>query len=214
VISGNARFAIMAVALAGAALLVQSRTHAETRAQSSVAALPLQIGNWTGADIPFSPRILASVGPGQFLQRTYQERNAAGPYVDLYVAYRPDRWSLGSHLPNDCLIGSGWAPVESGTTIVNLPGSAAYPANRYLIAKGTQRQLVLFWFWVHGRSVASESWTDFYLTLDSLRLNRNDYAVVRINTPLAPGENAEVAQHRLLAFAGQLQPVLDKHISR
>jgi hypothetical protein len=62
--------------------------------------------------------------------------------------------------------------------------------------------------------LASQSWTDAYLTADALRSNRNDYAVVRINTPLAAGEDANAAQQRLLAFAAQLNSALDRAIPR
>ena len=104
--------------------------------------------------------------------------------------------------------------MESGITTLAFSGDAPFQANRYLIARGDDRQLVLFWYSAHGRRVASESQMDFYLVLDSLRLNRSDNALVRMNTELRPGEKPEEAEKRLLAFAGLVNPLLNNYIPR
>ena len=95
-----------------------------------------------------------------------------------------------------------------------MPGHAPFPANRYLIAKGDARQLVLYWFWAHDRGVASEYWAKFYLVTDALKMNRSDGALVRITTPLLPGETTDAAQQRILPFADDVMPLLDRYIPR
>ena len=74
--------------------------------------------------------------------------------------------------------------------------------------------MVLFWYSAHGRRLASETQVDFYVVLDSLRLNRSDNALVRMNTELQPGEKPEEAEKRLLAFAGLVNPLLNNYIPR
>ena len=61
-------------------------------------------------------------------------------------------------------------------------------------------RLVLYWYWAHGRGVASEYWAKYYLVKDSIKMNRSDGALVRITTPLNPGETADAAEQRLLPF--------------
>jgi EpsI family protein len=95
-----------------------------------------------------------------------------------------------------------------------MPGHEPFPANRYLIAKGDSRQLVLYWFWAHDRGVASEYWAKFYLVADSIKMNRSDGSLVRITTPMYPGETADTAQQRLLPFIGDVLPLLDSYIPR
>ena len=95
-----------------------------------------------------------------------------------------------------------------------MPDHKPFPANRYLIAKGDSRQLVLYWFWAHNRGVASEYWAKFYLVADSIKMNRSDGALVRITTPMYPGETADAAQQRILPFAGDVMPLLDSYIPR
>src|SRR5207253_1445167 len=82
-------------------------------------------------------------------------------------------------------------------------------ANRYIIAKGAERQLVLYWYWAHDRAVASEYLAKFYLVADSIRMNRSDGSLVRVTTPLRSEESADAALDRLLAFAGKVVPVLN-----
>ena len=202
-ISANGRFALVAIALAGASLFLQTRARQDLLPPGpALSSLPLQFGGWEGADLPFAPHALVVLGPGEFLQRQYRQSEGSS-YVDVYIAHRPNQQALEHHVPTECLLGSGWSVADSGTANFLLPGQPGFTANRYVVARGTERQLVLFWFWAHGRGVASLDRADLYLTLDSLRLNRNDSMLVRVNTPLRPGETADAAQQRLLSFAGQ-----------
>jgi EpsI family protein len=212
-ISWNARFATVTLLLAGTALFLQARArHEFVLPRTALASFPLQLKTWAGTDVPLPSETLKALGPGEFLQRTYGDQVGGGAYVDLYVAYILNQHTLFSHLPQDCLEASGWSPVEAGATTLAFPGDVAFPANRYLIAKGDDRQLVLFWYSARGRRVASEDWMNAYLVFDSLRLNRSDNALIRMNTELQPGEKPEAAERRLLAFAGLVSPLLKNYI--
>jgi EpsI family protein len=212
-ISWNARFATVVLLLTCTALFLEARARNEfVFPRTTLASFPLELKNWVGNDVPIPDEILKTLGTGEFLQRTYQDRTSKGPYVDLYVAYLESQQKLVHHLPQDCLEGSGWSPVEVGTTTLAFPGDAPFPANRYLIAKGDDRQLVLFWYSARGRRVANEDWMNAYMALDSLRLNRSDNALIRMNTQLLPGEKPEDAERRLLSFAGLVSPILHNYI--
>jgi EpsI family protein len=216
VISWNARFTVLALLLAGSGFFLHVRTrNVVAPPRTSLASFPLQLGEWVGTDIPIPPETLKALDRGEFLQRDYQDQNTRGPGVYLYLAYFPNqRAGRRPHSPENCLAGSGWSTVESGSTTLSLPGYTPFPANRYVITKGPDRQLVLFWFWGRGRGVASEDWADFYLVFDSLRLNRNDDALIRINTPLQAGEEPDAGQRRLLSFAEQVSPLVGSYIPR
>jgi EpsI family protein len=212
-ISWNARFAAVSILLAATTLFLQARARDRVvLPEINLASFPAGLTNWAGVDVPLPDEILKALGPGEFLQRAYKNQSADVADVDLYVAYLPNRPALYNHLPQDCLVGSGWTPVEAGVTTLSFQGDEPFTANRYLIARGDDRQLVLFWYSAHGRRMANENRMDFYLLLDSLRLNRTDNALVRMNTELQPGEKPADAERRLLAFASQADPLLNQYL--
>ena len=214
-ISSTPRFIVAALLIAGAGVLLQARARSEVfPPRLPLKQFPQQLDSWTGTDVPIDQDVLNILGPGDFLLRIYQNPQKA-QYVDLFIAYfRSQRAGDTIHSPQHCLPGSGWAPVENKRIILNLPGHGPFPANRYLIAKGDARQLVLYWFWAHDRGVASEYWAKFYLVADSIKMNRSDGSLVRITTPMYPGETADAAQQRILPFAQEVSPLLDSYIPR
>jgi len=214
-ISSTSRFIVAALLILGAGILLQARARSEVfPARLPLKQFPQQLGGWTGTDVPIEQDVLNILGPGDFLLRIYQNPQSA-QYIDLFIAYfRSQRAGDTIHSPQHCLPGSGWTPVENKRITLDLPGHAPFPANRYLIARGDSRQLVLYWFWAHDRGVASEYWAKFYLVADSIKMNRSDGSLVRITTPMYPGETAEAAQQRVLPFAEQVSPLLDTYIPR
>lgn len=208
------RFWVAAGLLAGTALLVYARNSSEViPARPPLASFPRTFEDWTSTDLPLSQDVLNVLGPGDFLLRDYQQ--PGGPDVGLFVAYFPSqRAGDAIHSPKNCLPGAGWAPVQADRITVNVPGHPPFPANRYLIAKGEQRQLVLYWYFAHDRAVASEYAAKFYLVADSIRERRSDGSMIRLTTGLASGESLEAAQQRLLAFAGMVVPRIDTYVPK
>ena len=111
------------------------------------------------------------------------------------------------------VMGKLWFRIgKRGEHRFSLAGHPPFVVNRYLIAKGTDRKLVLYWYWAHGRAVASEYWAKIYLVTDAIRMNRSDGSLVRLTTPMAPDETAEVAMQRLLPFVQDIVPLLNQYI--
>jgi EpsI family protein len=214
--ASSLRFILAAALIASAAIFLQARGRNEIfPPRLPLQSFPTQLSNWTGTDIAIQKDVLEVLGPGDFLLRVYQNPAENQPFVDLFIAYFPSQRTGDTiHSPKHCLPGSGWLPVESSRVTLPLPGHSPFPANRYVIAKGDSRQLVLYWYWAHDRGVASEYWAKFYLVADSMRMNRSDGALVRITTPMYSGETAEAAQQRLLPFARDVAPLLGNYIPR
>ena len=210
------RFGLAVVLLAATALLLHARARYEVfPPRLPLDSFPRQLGNWVGSDVAIPDDALAVLGKGEFLLRMYHNDSVRNSYVDLFVAYFPSQRAGDTiHSPKNCLPGAGWSPVESSRISLSLPGQTPFPANRYVIAKSTDRSLVLYWYWAHNRGVASEYWAKFYLVADSLRMNRSDGALVRVTTPLRSGENLDTAQERLISFAGEFSPILNSYIPR
>ena len=214
--ASSLRFILAAALIASTAIFLQARGRNEVfPPRLPLQSFPMQLSAWTGTDFAIPKDVLEVLGPGDFLFRDYQNPAEKQPSVNLFIAYFPSQRTGDSiHSPKHCLPGSGWLPVESSRVTLSLPGHSPFSANRYVIAKGDSRQLVLYWFWAHDRGVASEYWAKFYLVADSMRMNRSDGALVRIMTPLYSDETAEAAQQRLLPFASDVAPLLDNYIPR
>lgn len=173
------------------------------------------MGEWNGTDIAIEKETLDVLGPGDFLLRVYRNASDTDPDIDLFIAYfKTQRAGDTIHSPKNCLPGAGWAPVASERIVVSVPEHEPFLANRYLIAKGDMRQLVLYWYWAHDRGVASEYWAKYYLVADSIRMNRSDGALVRVTTPLNSGETINAAQERMMPFVSELVPRLNSYIPR
>ena len=210
------RFAFTAILIAGAALFLHSHSGSEVfPPRLPLKSFPTQVGNWQGTDVAIDKDVLSVLGPGDFLLRVYQNQQEPQPYADLFIAYfASQRTGDTIHSPKNCLPGAGWTPVENRRVMLNLPGHAPFPVNRYIIAKGDARDVVLYWYWAHDRGVASEYWAKFYLVTDSIRMNRSDGALVRISTQMNPGETPSAAEQRIVPFAASILPMLDHYIPR
>jgi EpsI family protein len=210
----HGRFVLALILLAGTALFLQARNHGEVfLARKPLAVFPEQLGNWTGTDVEITKDIRDILGPGDFLLRVYRAEGDGQPSTDLFIAYFPSQRAGDTiHSPKNCLPGAGWTPIDSARVTLSVSGHAPFPVNRYVIAKGTDRLLVLYWYWAHDRAVASEYWAKIYLVTDSIRMNRSDGSLVRLTTRILPGESADAAMARLLPFAGELVPLLNQYI--
>jgi EpsI family protein len=211
-VSATGRFLIVAALLAGTAGLLQARRKMELiPKREPVRSFPVQLGSWRGQDQRISDDVLAILGPGDFASRIYTQ--AGQPFVGFFLAYFPSQQTGDTiHSPKNCLPGSGWMPVESARIVIAGNNGRFVQANRYIIQKGIDRQLVVYWYQAHGRAVASEYWSRFYLVADAIRMNRTDGALIRIITPIQEGEAWEIAQQRAVSFAQQVLPQLDNYV--
>jgi EpsI family protein len=212
------RFVLAATFIALTAILLEARGRVETIvSHPALSSFPNQLGEWTGKDLTIDQETLDVLGPGDFLLRDYRDSDTQTslPYVDLFIAYFPSQRAGDTiHSPKHCLPGSGWTPEESARIMLALPGHPPFPANRYVVSRGEDRQLVLYWYWAHDRGVASEYWAKFYLVRDAIAMNRSDGALVRLTTSMLPGEKAQDAQQRLQPFAAKIAPLLNTFIPR
>ena len=210
------RFLAAVTVLLLTGLLLQARSRNEIYPERvQLSGLPHQFGAWTGNDIGIPQDQLDVLGPGDFLLRIYQNSQQMEPYVGLFIAYFPSQRAGDTiHSPKHCLPGAGWLPVENSRVELSLPGERPFEANRYIIAKGTEKQVVLYWYLAHNRATASEYWAKFYLVTDAMTMNRSDGSLIRLTTPFIPGQNPVVAQQRLVSFASLIMPEMDHYIPR
>ncbi|MGZ6434675.1 MAG: exosortase C-terminal domain/associated protein EpsI [Pseudobdellovibrionaceae bacterium] len=154
--------------------------------RKSLAEFPMQLGDWAAiSEQKIEGRSMDILQVDDYFMRNY--RNSNGDVIGLYVGYfKSQREGKGIHSPRQCLPGSGWVPVN--TSVYYMPvsshNSEAVPVNKFIMGKGLDRQLYLFWYHGRGRVYASEYWNKIYLIWDGLTKKRTDGALVRVNTPV------------------------------
>jgi EpsI family protein len=187
--------------------------------RAPLSSLPMQLGEWRGmVQPPLDKEILDVLKVDDYIVRGYLA--PGGGAVGLYVGYyASQRQGETMHSPLNCLPGAGWQPFSRGTlttTVAPSPTSAPtrIEVNRYLIEKGIDRQLVLYWYQSHGRVVASEYWSKFFLVKDAIQLNRTDGSLVRIIAPILPrvADGEQQAEQTALRFLQTLFPQLSSYL--
>jgi EpsI family protein len=166
-------------------------------------ALPLVVGTWQGRDAgPIDADTVKILAADAYLNRTYDSgQEAVGLYVAYYAQQRP---GVSIHSPLHCLPGTGWEPLEVTTRTVEAAGAPTGAVRRLLVRKGRDRDVVLYWYAIHGRVIASELLSKVWLLHDGIRFNRSDAALVRIVVPVTG--SVEAAEREGLAFARSLMP--------
>lgn len=205
------RLVVLAACMLGtAALAARALEPGETPLAAPLARLPLVVDVWDGVDAPpLPPEVLAQLGADDYVNRVYV---AAGEPVSLYVGYyRSQREGDTIHSPQNCLPGAGWLPVAESRVAVPVTNRAApITINRLLIQKGLDRQVVYYWYQSHGRVVASDYMSKAYLVYDALTRQRSDAAMVRVISPVLPGEDAGEADRRAVRFIGAAFPQVEQ----
>jgi EpsI family protein len=139
------------------------------------------------------------------LNRIYVNSQRTG--ASLFIAYfRTQRYGQSPHSPKNCLPGSGWQPTEDSKFPVAVPGrDAPIVINKYVIARGNEQSVVLYWYQSHNRVIAGELPAKLWLIADAIRFHRSDTALVRVIVPVQ--DNAkDVAQKTAVEFVQAVYP--------
>ena len=216
--SGILTRAIAVCALLGATtvFLANARSSEVAVSRTAFDTFPRDIGAWQSiVDPPMDDAILKVLGVDDYLSRVYYKRDGAA--VGLYMGfYGSQRQGDTIHSPLNCLPGAGWEPVSQGRLhIANADGQGRdVTVNRYVVQKGLDRQLVLYWYQSHGRVVASEYTSRLYLIHDAIRLNRTDGSMVRVIAPIKIGatDNGASAERMAEEFVRAIFPLLPAYL--
>jgi EpsI family protein len=188
----SVRFAILFIAIVAVGAVVNTWAYlGEARVdRKQLKDFPQHVGDWRRAtpDQILDDATMAVLRASDYVLRDY--RRTDGQVANFYVGYyATQREGASYHSPLNCLPGSGWTLSEPGKVMVPLPDGSQFAANKYVIANGENRSLMLYWYQGRGRQVASEYWGKVYTVIDSVRLRRSDGAMVRVTVPLGDSED-------------------------
>ncbi len=202
------------VLLAQLAGLVALSRQEPTPLERPLSMFPMQAGEWTlRQEGRVEPEVLDGLKADDVLSRTYMD--SRGRAASLFVAYfKSQRTGQTPHSPKNCLPGSGWTPSQSDIMNIAVAGrDQPLQVNRYIVARGEDRSLVLYWYQSRDRAVASEYAAKFYLVADAIRYNRTDTALVRVVVPMFGNDvraATDTARNFVQASYGPLRHLLPR----
>lgn len=149
-----------------------------------LSTFPTEFPGWTMLrEGKVEDEVLAVLRADDTLTRVYSDGQDV---ASLFIAYfKTQRTGQAPHSPKHCLPGSGWTPSESGFLDIAIPDqNRKITVNRYVVTRGEDSSVVLYWYQSLDRVIASEYLAKVYLVTDSIRFNRTDTALVRVVVPV------------------------------
>jgi len=201
---------LVTIVLLAQAAVLRSAMHPEQIPPSPpLSQLTHSLGPWQfQRDGVIEQEVLDVLQADDVLSRSYV--TVDGQYADLYIAaFRSQRNGKAPHSPKNCLPGSGWTPLVEDETSVDVGEGAPIVVNRYIVAHGEERDLVLYWYQSRGRVVASEYKAKFWVVADAMRYNRTDTAIVRVIVPMDKDKpENDAAQRTAVDFVKTFYPAI------
>jgi EpsI family protein len=186
---------VVTVVLVSQAVLSYGFTRQEViPTNKPLSAIPTRIGDYQLLqEGTVEKEVMDVLKADEVVTRSYGRAGGSAP-PHLFIAYfKTQRAGQAPHSPKNCLPGSGWVQEMSDTHKIDIPGRDPIEVNRYVVAKGENRSLVMYWYQSRDRVVASEYNAKFYVVADAIRYNRTDTALVRVVIPIVNG-NTQAAQ--------------------
>jgi EpsI family protein len=213
-IMGSKSFVILSAVLLGQAGMF----YGFSRNEKIPARLPLADFTLTGTDwrsiqdVELSQDEKDVLQADDILERLYQDQRG-GRSASLFVAFfDTQKTGKAPHSPKNCLPAAGWVPSRNEIVEIPVPGQAQpIQANRYIVARGDNQSVVLYWYQSHNRTVASEYWAKYYTVVDSIHYNRSDTALVRVVVGVNNGDTQRAIK-TATDFAVAFFPQLKQHL--
>lgn len=203
---------VLTLALLLQAVFFYTASHGDSTPLSQpLAAFPKTFAGWHMASEGVVEKETQDVLRADDVLTRWYESPQGG--ANLFVAYfKTQRTGQAPHSPKNCLPGSGWTPSSEGYADVPVEGrSDPIRINRYVVAKGSEKSLVLYWYQSRDRVVANELAGKYWLVVDSIRHHRSDTAIVRVVVPVA-GDGETQAMQTGVEFVKSVYPILRQRL--
>ena len=172
---------------------------------------PMSVGSWVGRSFPMEEEYVKALRFDDYLLADYS--GPGGSPINFYVAYyQSQRKGQSAHSPRTCIPGGGWEITSLEEKKIGPATGDDLMVNRAVIQKGTDKQVVYYWFQQRGRILTNEYLVKFYLFWDALIKNRTDGALVRLTAPVPKGGSDSDVDLRLAEFANEVNPLLARYI--
>lgn len=174
--------------------------------ESKLLSFPMQVGIWTGKDMPQDKRVFEILGTDKVLFREYV--NPQNEKVWLAVVYgEQNRQSF--HPPEYCYLGSGKVELlDKGKVAVRLNEKDSFNANRLVFQMGKYKQLVLYWYSAGNKMTENYYKQQIYFVLDEIKYRKSSGTLIRVSTTVGNDDITQAIERceRFIREAFKLLP--------
>jgi EpsI family protein len=172
--------------------------------------LPLQIGDWTGREVPLDEAIVRATDTDAHINRSYSRNNGL-EFVSLYIATGVKARDLMPHRPEVCYTGAGWTLTDKRSMELALNDGTALPCNVMQFSRGVltvNKVIVLDYYIVDGEYCSDVSLLRSKAWRGSGTVRY--VAQVQIVTSISSNQTADSAARSVSTFAVESASLISK----
>jgi EpsI family protein len=171
--------------------------------RSSIAGMPLTVGDWRGEELSDGMKPFKIAGADYELSRIY--RNASGHEIRLQIVYFETQRKKDKELINYKL-----DDLYRNSEKITIPVSTHdnVQINKAVMRNGTDDSLVLYWYDLNGRIVADNYKGKLFTALDGLFHRRTNGAMIVVSSTLANPEAKDTVMNQNVVFIRKIFPLL------
>ena len=179
-------------------------TRFDAASQVKMAAFPLKVADWHGADVPLSKEDYAILETNNLIMRQYKD--SKGRSLMLYIIYSDDNRKV-THPPEVCYMGSG-ATITNKSPFVLSP---KITANKMVAELKEGRELVVYWF--RAGNYNTNNYFEQQLRIVARRTwgQRTSAAMIRISADMKENDEQATTQ-MILDFSQRIESLLSKYV--
>lgn len=204
------RFLIVVILLSGTTLYTNLMSHGTpVPITRPLKEFPAKIDDWVGTTHFFSKEVYDILGVDDSILRNY--RNNQGNLISLYIGYYGSQKEGNIiHSPKNCMLGSGWQPIDLSKIEIDLP-SGKVVASKMIVEKGLSKEVVLYWYQSGSRVIGNEYLQRLYFVWDAIRYNKTNAAFIRFTSPVFDNDYDKTIQQEV-EFIKKVVPILNNFL--
>ena len=124
-------------------------------APETLEGFPMQIGGWTGCEVPLDETIAKKTDADAHINRKYSRHNGRES-VGLYVAYG-STWEMMFHRPEVCYPASGWTLIDGDSLELPVHNGMKLPCSIFRFSRGElqTREVVVLYYCIADGTIYS-----------------------------------------------------------
>jgi len=170
---------------------------------------PVEIGEWTGQDVPPLYKGFQELAVDHELSRMYRKKT--GETLWFYIGYFDDQnqgKKLVSYKTEELFL-------DTTKTEVRLGGNHEIEVNKKVIMHNRQQgNLMLFWYEINGRIVSNKFMAKFYTAWDAITRKRTNGAVIMLMSDVNGREAVQEVFSKNEEFIQEIAPLLENYLPK